>query len=45
MLGVICPRDGTSWFVKMIGPPEIVEKQKSAFESFVRSIRFGGGKS
>ena len=45
LLGVICPRDATSWFVKLVGPPEIVEKQKSAFEAFVRSIRFGGGKS
>jgi hypothetical protein len=43
-LGVICPKGGQTWFVKMWGPGDAVANQKTNFESFVRSIRFGGGK-
>jgi hypothetical protein len=43
-LGVICPHKTEAWFIKMIGAPELVAKQQSAFELFVRSIHFGGGK-
>jgi hypothetical protein len=43
MLAVISFRGDRSWFVKMLGPTELVGKQKPEFEKFVRSLRFGGG--
>ncbi|HEV3142744.1 MAG TPA: hypothetical protein VGZ47_02550 [Gemmataceae bacterium] len=43
IFGVICPQAGRSWFFKLTGPAELAGKQKSAFEAFVRSVRFNGG--
>lgn len=43
MLVVLLPRDGSTWFFKLWGPAELVARQKSAFEAFVKSVRFGGG--
>jgi hypothetical protein len=43
ILGVICPKPDGSWFFKMTGSPELAGKQKSAFESFVRTARFNAG--
>jgi hypothetical protein len=40
-LGAILPRDGTTWFIKLHGPAELVGKQQANFEAFVRSLRFG----
>ena len=40
ILGVMLERGGQTWFFKMTGPAELVAKQRSAFEEFVRSIRF-----
>lgn len=34
---------GRTWFVKMMGTPELVGKQQAAFEAFVQSIRFTDG--
>jgi hypothetical protein len=42
ILGVIAERGGRQWFFKMMGAPDLVEKQKPAFEAFVKSVRFGG---
>jgi hypothetical protein len=42
LLGVIATRGERTWFFKLIGPPELVEKQKPAFEAFVKSVQFGG---
>ena len=42
MLGVIVPRGERTWYFKMVGPPELVGKQKPAFESFVKSVKFSG---
>lgn len=39
ILGVMVPRKQT-WFFKMRGPAALVEKQKDAFEAFVKSARF-----
>lgn len=39
-LGVIVPRGGQTWFFKMMGPADVVAKQKPAFEAFVRSVQF-----
>jgi len=33
-------RDGRVWFFKMTGPSAAVEKEKSKFFDFVRSIQF-----
>ena len=42
LLGVIVPRGGATWFFRLRGPAELVGKQKSAFETFVKSVRFSG---
>ena len=34
------PREGETWFVKMMGSKEVLELHKPALESFVKSIRF-----
>ena len=44
MLAVSLPRDDQTWFFKMTGPVELVGKQKAAFEAFVKSVKFDGGK-
>ena len=40
ILGVIIPRGGQAWFVKMTGPNALVGTQKDAFTQFVQSIEF-----
>jgi hypothetical protein len=42
-LGVIVSRGDKTWFFKLTGPAELVEKQKSNFEAFVKSVKFDGG--
>lgn len=39
ILGVILPQRDKTWFVKMIGPPDLVGRQKANFEAFVKSFR------
>jgi hypothetical protein len=41
ILGVIFHREDTSWFFKMSGDANLVEAQKPAFISFLKSIQFG----
>lgn len=41
ILGVILHRDDTAWFFKMTGDADLVEKQKSAFVSFLKTLQFG----
>jgi len=41
ILGVILHRDDTSWFFKMTGDAGLVEKQKPAFVTFLKSVSFG----
>jgi hypothetical protein len=45
ILGAWIVHGGRTWFIKMMGSPELVGKQQAAFEAFVQSIRFtdGGG--
>src|SRR5262249_34686987 len=45
LLGAWLVHGGRTWFIKMMGSPELVGKQRAAFEAFVQSIRFtdGGG--
>jgi hypothetical protein len=44
ILGVMTTHAGTPWVVKMSGPADVVSSQKPAFETFVRSVKFDGGK-
>jgi hypothetical protein len=44
MLAVGLPHARATWFFKMTGPADLVGKQKSAFEAFVKSVAFDGGK-
>jgi hypothetical protein len=41
IIGVILHRDDTSWFFKMTGDADLVEKQKPTFVSFLKSFQFG----
>ncbi len=43
ILGAWIIHGGRTWFIKMKGNPELVGKQQTAFESFVKSIRFTDG--
>ncbi len=43
ILIVMLPRREETWIFKMMGAPDLVGKQKPAFEKFVRSVRFDGG--
>jgi hypothetical protein len=42
LLGVVAERGPVTWFFKMQGPPGLVKDQKTAFEAFVTSVKFGG---
>jgi hypothetical protein len=41
ILGVILHRDDTAWFFKMTGDANLVEQQRSAFISFLKTVQFG----
>lgn len=43
LLGVVVARGPQTWFFKMMGPADLVEKQQAAFEGFVASVKFSGG--
>jgi hypothetical protein len=43
-LAVMVPQKNRTWFIKMMGPPELVGKQKSAFEEFAKSVKLPGGR-
>jgi hypothetical protein len=43
IVGVVVPRGGQTWFFKMSGSADAVDRQKPAFEAFVKSVRFEGG--
>ncbi len=36
------PQEGITWYFKMTGPTAVMDAQKSAFVSFVGSVRFAG---
>ena len=42
-LGAIVPYGDRTWFFKLTGPADLVEKQKPNFEAFLKSVQFGGG--
>jgi hypothetical protein len=41
ILAVLVSRSGQTWFFKMQGPRDLIEKSREKFEGFVRSVRFG----
>jgi hypothetical protein len=43
ILGAIVRRSREDWFIKLDGPADIAAKQKTAFEAFLKSVRFEGG--
>jgi len=45
MLGAILPHGQWMWFFKLVGPPELVGRQKENFEQFIRSITFAASAS
>ncbi len=44
ILGAAVPHDGQTWFFKMQGPSAAVEKQKTRFNDFLKSVTFGADK-
>jgi hypothetical protein len=40
ILGAVFQTPEAAWFVKMTGPPALVEAQKESFAAFVQSLRF-----
>ncbi len=40
LLAVLVPRGERTWFFKMLGPADLVGRQKAAFEAFVKSVQF-----
>ncbi len=44
ILGAIVDRDGGTWYFKMRGSAELVEKQQGAFDKFLASFKFNGGR-
>jgi hypothetical protein len=42
ILVAVTPRPEGSWFFKMTGPADLVARQKTAFEAFLKSVRFEG---
>ena len=42
-LGAIAPLEEVGWFFKLTGPPEAVLQHRSAFDAFIRSLRFSAG--
>ena len=39
LLGAMIPHDGSTWFVKLTGPPAILAREKAAFMSFLETIK------
>jgi hypothetical protein len=40
IVGAIFERNGQTWFFKMMGPPDVVGRQRGNFEAFLKSIQF-----
>lgn len=44
MLLVTVRRDDETWYFKLFGAVDVVSKNKDAFESFIKSVKFTGGR-
>ena len=40
LIGAIVPKDGRTWFYKMMGDAEVAGQQKAAFLKFVQNVRY-----
>lgn len=40
LIGAIVPRDGATWFYKLMGNEQVVESQKEAFANFIRTATY-----
>jgi hypothetical protein len=40
LVGVVLPRNGQTWFYKLMGDPGVVASQKDAFVKFIQSARY-----
>ncbi len=40
LVGVIWPREGQTWFYKLMGDSALVDKEKLPFKQFVQSVRY-----
>jgi hypothetical protein len=40
LVGVVLPRNGQTWFYKLMGDPGVVAAQKDAFLKFIQSARY-----
>ncbi len=40
LIGVIVPRDGQTWFYKLLGDDAVAEREKAAFLKFVQTVRY-----
>jgi len=40
LISAIVPREGQTWFYKLMGDPAVVEREKAAFVKFVQSVRY-----
>ncbi|HXA09128.1 MAG TPA: hypothetical protein VNW28_04055 [Chthoniobacterales bacterium] len=45
ILGGIFPANGETWFFKMMGPDQLVESQRAAFQQFLQSVHASEGAS
>src|ERR1700739_3174762 len=45
LLGAILPHGDRTWFFKLLGPEDAVEKHAKEFKQFVHSVRFTDDKS
>ena len=43
MLGAIIPQGEKTWFFKVTGSPEVLDKQTETFRQFIESVRFSDG--
>ncbi len=45
LLGAVAQADGASYFIKMIGPSDVIERERDNFSSFCASLESGGGQT
>ncbi len=44
LIGAVVPQSGQTWFYKLMGDSKIVEQQKDAFTSFVRTVQYANAR-
>ena len=40
LVAAMVPRDGQTWFYKLMGDREVVAREKDAFTKFVQSVKY-----